>query len=81
MLGADIRRVRKAKGLTLEELAERTELHRTTIQKLESGEHEPRARTVMRLAKGLGVEPGALMNGDAWNHYSAMRRFPQGPAD
>jgi transcriptional regulator with XRE-family HTH domain len=71
MLGADIRGVRNAKGLTLEELAERTGLHRTTIQKIESGEHEPRAKTLMKLAKGLGVKPGALMNGGAWDHYSA----------
>jgi transcriptional regulator with XRE-family HTH domain len=70
MLGADIRKVRNAKGLTLEDLAHRSGLHRTAIQKIESGKHEPRAKTVMSLAKGLGVEPGALMDGEAWDHYS-----------
>jgi transcriptional regulator with XRE-family HTH domain len=71
MLGADIRSVRNARGLTLEDLAERTGLHRTTIQKIESGEHEPRARTLMSLAKGLDVKPGDLMNRDAWDHYNS----------
>ena len=46
MLGADIRKVRRAKGLTLEDLAHRSGLHRTAIQKIESGKHEPRAKTV-----------------------------------
>jgi transcriptional regulator with XRE-family HTH domain len=70
MLGADIRSVRNAKGLTLERLAERSGVHRTTIQKIESGERNPRAMTVMSLAKGLGVEPGALMDKGAWDHFS-----------
>lgn len=70
MLGADIRKVRNSKGLTLEDLAHRSGLDRTAIQKIESGRHEPRAKTVMSLAKGLGVEPGALMGGEAWDRYS-----------
>jgi len=70
MLGAAIRSARNAKGLTLESLAERSGLHRTTIQKIESGERDPRAMTLMSLAKGLGVEPGALMNKGAWDHCS-----------
>jgi transcriptional regulator with XRE-family HTH domain len=71
MLGRDIRRVREGKKMTREDLAWRTGLHPTTIQKIENGKREPRAKTLMTLAKGLEVKPGALIDGDAWNRLFA----------
>lgn len=71
MLGGDLRRARQDKNLTLEDLAGRTGLHPTSIQKIESGAHEPRAKTVMVLAKGLGVKPGDLLDGEAWHRLFA----------
>ena len=70
MLGRDIRSIREDRCLTLETVAERSGLHHTTIQKIESGGREPRAKTLMLLAKGLGVPPGLLLEGDAWNHVN-----------
>jgi transcriptional regulator with XRE-family HTH domain len=66
MLGADIRMLRGAK--TQQEVADGSGLHVTTVQKIEGGEHEPQARTLMLLAKGLGVSPGKLIEGEAWKH-------------
>lgn len=74
MLGGDIRRVRERSELTLEGLSERTGLHPTSIQKIESGEREPRAKTLMKLAKGLGVKPGDLLDGEAWRRLFAEGR-------
>lgn len=66
MLGADVRRLRGA--MTQQEVADGSGLHVTTVQKIESGEHEPQARTLMLLGKGLGVPPGRLIEGEAWTH-------------
>lgn len=71
MLGNDIRSVRKDKDMTLEQVSDRSGLHPTTIQKIESGEREPRAKTLMKLAKGLDVLPGELLKGDAWSRIKA----------
>ncbi len=55
-----LREVRIEKGLTQEELAERSGVHRDTIQKLETGQREARPATVKKLADALGVEEKKL---------------------
>jgi len=35
----------------------------TSIGRLERGGREPKLTTILRLADGLGVEPGELLNG------------------
>lgn len=47
---------RKKRGLTQEELADLTNLTVRTIQRIESGESQPRAFTLKALAKSLGVD-------------------------
>jgi transcriptional regulator with XRE-family HTH domain len=42
-------------GLTQEELAEKTGVHRDTIIRLEGGKQPPRPRTLKKLADVLGV--------------------------
>ncbi len=69
MLGADIRKLRGTK--TQREVADGSGLHVTTVQKIEGGEHEPQARTLMLLAKGLGIPPGKLIEGEAWTRLMA----------
>ena len=54
-------RIRKEKGLTHEKLAELAGLHPTTISLLERDRRQPSITTVFLLAKGLGVEPEALV--------------------
>ena len=50
-------------GLSQERLAFVCKLHRTEISLLERGAREPRLSTVVRLARGLGVSPAALLDG------------------
>lgn len=71
MLGNDIRSIRKDKGLTIEQVADASGLHPTSIQKIESGGHEPRAKTLLLMARGLGVPPGKLLEGDAWTRVKS----------
>ena len=56
-----MRELRKAKGLSQEELGERADLHRNFVGMLERGERNPTLVTLFRLADGLGVAPGDLL--------------------
>src|SRR5206468_4081723 len=58
LLGADverIKRVRKVRGVSLTMLADRTGLFREAIAYAERRGTDPRASTLARLARGLGV--------------------------
>jgi transcriptional regulator with XRE-family HTH domain len=61
--GERLRAIREAQGLSLEQLGARTGVHWTAIGRLERGKREPRLTTVLRLAEGLGVDPGELVDG------------------
>jgi transcriptional regulator with XRE-family HTH domain len=61
--GKEVRRRRRALGLTLEQLAERSELTPNYIGTVENGRRDPSLSTVLALAKGLGVAPGELFGG------------------
>ncbi|HYC81063.1 MAG TPA: helix-turn-helix transcriptional regulator [Solirubrobacterales bacterium] len=54
-LGANLRQARIAKGLTQEELADRSRMHPTAISKLERGETIPRADNLQKLADVLAT--------------------------
>jgi transcriptional regulator with XRE-family HTH domain len=60
---ANLRRQRRAKGLSQEQLAEKTGLHPSEVSRLERAVREPRLGTIVRLARGLGVSPAKLVNG------------------
>lgn len=65
-LGENLRRLRTEAGQTQEQLAIRADVHRTVISQLETGDREPRATTIIKLAGALGVEPGDLFAGMSW---------------
>jgi transcriptional regulator with XRE-family HTH domain len=54
-LGGRVRGLRRGRGLTLEELAERSGVSRAMISKLERGEKNPTLMVAAKLAEGLGV--------------------------
>jgi transcriptional regulator with XRE-family HTH domain len=60
---ANVRQLRKAAGLSQEDLAGRTGLHPTEISRLERAAREPRLGTIVRLARGLGVGIERLVAG------------------
>lgn len=53
--GAQIRRLRKARGWSQEELAERAKKHWTYLGGVERGERNPTLRVISDLAHALGV--------------------------
>lgn len=59
-LGLKIQELRKEKGMTQEDLAEKTGLSTRTIQRIESGEVDPRSFTLNQIAEALGVELSEL---------------------
>ncbi len=54
-LGARLRELRLAAGLTQAELARRTGIHRPNIARVEAGRHTPSLETLARLASAIGV--------------------------
>lgn len=52
---------RRKAGLSQEELGDRAGLHRTEVSLIERGLREPRLETLLKLARGLGVQPAALI--------------------
>lgn len=60
-IGATVRRLRKAAGLTLDGLSKRSRLSRAAISKIERGAASPTYDTLVKLAEGLGTEIEALI--------------------
>lgn len=59
-LGLKILELRKAKGLTQEELVERCNINVRTIQRIEAGEVSPRSHTIKSIMDALGYDYEAL---------------------
>ncbi len=57
-----IKELRIKKGLTQEDLADRTEVSARTIQRIENGEVDPRAYTLQMIAKALDVDFSIFVN-------------------
>ena len=58
--GKQIRRLRDRRGLTQEELANRSGIHVSYLSGIERGRRNPSLRSIRRLAKALGVQVGKL---------------------
>lgn len=54
-LGARLKELRLAAGLTQAELARRTGIHRPNIARVEAGRHTPSLETLSRIASAIGV--------------------------
>lgn len=63
-LGARIRALRLAAGLTQAELARRTGIHRPNIARVEAGRHTPSLETLARLAQAIGVPTTRVLVGE-----------------
>lgn len=62
-LGFNIQAERKRSGTTQEKLAELVDLHPRIVQKIEAGEINPKATTLIRIQSALGCPWDAIMSG------------------
>lgn len=60
--GDRLRDLRKQKGLSQEEVASKSELHRTYISDIERGSRNVSLRNIEKIAKALGVAPKSLLD-------------------
>ncbi|MGH2973936.1 MAG: helix-turn-helix domain-containing protein [Solirubrobacterales bacterium] len=72
----NLRRVRTKRGLSQEDLARLTEMHRTEISTLERGRREPRLGTLIRLSAVLEVPLSELFEGIEWAAFKPPTRSP-----
>ncbi|MGE8224495.1 MAG: helix-turn-helix domain-containing protein [Stenotrophomonas sp.] len=62
IFAANVRRLRKARGLSQEELAEAAGVHRTYVGMIERGEKNVTIYNIERIALALRVSPGSLLD-------------------
>lgn len=58
--GLNVRRSRKAKGMTIEDLAHHSELSYSYVGEIERGLRNPTLDVVESLARGLGIDVARL---------------------
>ena len=63
-IGRRIQKLRREKGLTQEQLAEKCELTTQAVSYFESGKRAMRPENLMKIASGLGVSTDYLLTGD-----------------
>lgn len=62
IVGRNIRRLRRARGLTQEQLAFEAEIDLTYMGGIERGTRNPSLLVIVRIAKALLVRPADLLN-------------------
>ncbi|MFE2925988.1 helix-turn-helix domain-containing protein [Streptomyces goshikiensis] len=56
-----IRRLRESRGLSMEELADRSDMSFRGIAYIEHGRRNPSLLSLLQIAAGLGIDPGRLL--------------------
>ncbi len=64
-IGERIKALRTAKGVTLYQLSRRTGMQYSALKRIEEGQTDPRADTLLKIAKGIGVEPSRFFADDS----------------
>lgn len=61
LLGRAVRRTREERGISVDQLARASAIHRQRILALETGHLDPTYEQLLALADALGVQPSALV--------------------
>ncbi len=67
-IGGSIRKIRLKSGLTQQEVADRCELSKAMISKVENGAVVPAVATLQRIARVLGVKVGELLEAESFEN-------------
>jgi DNA-binding XRE family transcriptional regulator len=76
MVGEELRKARRAAGLTQEELSFRAGLHRTYISQLESNKKSPTLDVLFRICDALGVRASRVVAGVERRRARHLPRHP-----
>lgn len=60
--GQVVREIRQAAGISQEDLAHSANLERAHVGRIERGENQPTLWVILKLAEGLSVTPGILVD-------------------
>ena len=60
--GQVVRALRLETGVSQEDLAHKANLERAHVSRIERGENQPTLWVILKLAEGLGVPPGRLVD-------------------
>jgi transcriptional regulator with XRE-family HTH domain len=61
-VATNLRALRESQAYSQAELAELAGVQKVTVTRIERGRVQPRPRTIRKLAKALGVNPGELLD-------------------
>jgi transcriptional regulator with XRE-family HTH domain len=71
---ANLRRLMARQGVTIDELVERTGIDGRTVRAMLAGKHKPHAKTLHRLAAGLGVQADEFFQDPSLLAYRSFDR-------
>ena len=77
----NLRTVRLARGLSQTALGKKTQLSQAAVSYIESGQHDPKYSTILRIAVCLGVEPEELIGSPSGQASPGPAGDSQGAAD
>ena len=72
-IGEKIKNIRESKGLTLEEVANRTGFNKEFLKDIEDGKVSPPLGTIVKLSKALDTMMANLLDEKGEDYYSVMR--------
>lgn len=72
-VGSRVRSVRENRGLSLEDISQRTNIQTDVLQRIESGEMAPPLGTIIKLAKALEMKMGYFISGEENRPFTIVR--------
>ncbi|RJR18966.1 MAG: XRE family transcriptional regulator [Desulfobacteraceae bacterium] len=73
-VGEKVKAVREARGLSLKDISQRTDLDPELLEQIEQGSLNPPLGTVIKLAKALDMKMGYLISGEENRPYTIVRK-------
>ncbi len=73
-VGERVKQVREQKGLSLEDVSQRTDIEASYLRQIEDGEVAPPLGIVIKLAKALEMKMGYFISGEENRPYTVVRK-------